>query len=155
MNPLQDLTSILSLRLALVSDYAEIASLPKQDFALGVLREGTFPRALRNTLEMVSVRIARCSKSLWGKTMLPRFASLGMTIVAAMTLLILGAAYTSLYSFRTEVASPERPMPRSTPSPAHAASSTGTDVSHIYSGAHIIVVCSELEETKKPQTNCP
>jgi len=87
--------------------------------------------------------------------MLPRFALLGMTTVAAITLLILGAAYTSVYIFRDEVASPERPMPRSTPRPVHAASSTGIDVSNIYNGARIIVVCSELEETQKPQTNGP
>lgn len=86
---------------------------------------------------------------------LPRFALLGMTTIAAMTLLIWGAAYTSLYIFRNEVASPERPMPKSTPRPLRAASSTGTDVSTIYNGARIIVVCSELEETEKSQTNCP
>ena len=87
--------------------------------------------------------------------MLPRFALLGMTTIAAMTLLIWGAAYTSLYIFRNEVASPERPMPKSTPRPLRAASSTGTEVSTIYNGARIIVVCSELEETEKSQTNCP
>jgi hypothetical protein len=38
--------------------------------------------------------------SLWSKTMQPRFALLGVTTVAAIALLIGGAAYTSLYIFR-------------------------------------------------------
>jgi hypothetical protein len=87
--------------------------------------------------------------------MLPRFALLGMTTIAAMTLLIWGAVYTSLHIFRDEVASPEKSAPRSTPLPVSATSSTATDVSNIYNGARIIVVCSELDETQKSQTSCP
>lgn len=87
--------------------------------------------------------------------MLPRFALLGMTIIAAMTLLIWGAAYTSLYIFRDDVASHQKSTPRSTPLPVGATSSTATDVSNIYNGARIIVVCSELDETQKSQTSCP
>ena len=87
--------------------------------------------------------------------MLPRFALLGMTTIAAMTLLIWGAAYTSLHIFRDEVASLQKSAPRPTPHPVSATSATTTDVSNIYNGARIIVVCSELEETQKSQTRCP
>ena len=87
--------------------------------------------------------------------MLPRFAFLGMTTIAAMTLLIGGAAYTSLYIFRDEVASLQKSAPRSTPLPVSATSSTATDVSSIHNGARIIVVCSELDETQKSKTSCP
>ena len=87
--------------------------------------------------------------------MLPRFALLGMTTIAAMTLLVWGAAYTSLHIFRDEVASLQKSAPRSTPLPIIATSSTATDVSNIYNGARIIVVCSELNETQKSQTSCP
>jgi hypothetical protein len=87
--------------------------------------------------------------------MLPRFALLGMTTIAAMTLLIWGAAYTSLYIFRDDVASRQKSTLRSTPLPVSATSSTATDVSNIYNGARIIVVCSELDETQKSQTSCP
>jgi hypothetical protein len=93
--------------------------------------------------------------SLWSKTMQPRFALLGVTTVAAITLLILiwGAAYTSLYIFRD--APHQKSTPRSTPLPVSATSSTATDVSNIYNGARIIVVCSELDETQKSRTSCP
>ena len=87
--------------------------------------------------------------------MLPRFALLGMITIAAMTLLIWGAAYTSLYIFRDDVVSRQKSTPRSTPLPVSATSSTATDVSNIYNGARIIVVCSELDETQKYQTSCP
>lgn len=87
--------------------------------------------------------------------MLARFALLGMTTIAAMTLLIWGAAYTSLYIFRDDVALHQKSTPRSTPLPVSATSSTATDVSNIYNGARIIVVCSELDETQKSQTSCP
>jgi hypothetical protein len=86
--------------------------------------------------------------------MLPRFALLGTTTIAAMTLLIWGAAYTSLHIFRDEVASLQKSTPRSTPLPVSATSSTVTDVSNIYNGARINVVCSELDETQKSQTTC-
>jgi hypothetical protein len=87
--------------------------------------------------------------------MQPRFALLGVTTVAAITLLILiwGAAYTSLYIFRD--APHQKSTPRSTPLPVSATSSTATDVSNIYNGARIIVVCSELDETQKSRTSCP
>ena len=87
--------------------------------------------------------------------MLPRFALLGMTTIAAMTLLIWAAAYSLFNIFRNEVASTEKSTPKSTAPPASAASSTATDVSNIYNGARIIVVCSELDETQKSQTSCP
>ena len=87
--------------------------------------------------------------------MLPRFALLGMTTIAAMSLIIWGAAYTSLHIFRDEVASLQKSAPRSTPLPIVATSSTAADVSNIYNGARIIVVCSELNETQKSQTSCP
>lgn len=87
--------------------------------------------------------------------MLPRSALLGMTTIAAMTLLIWGAAYTSLHIFRDEVASLQEPTPRPTPIQVSATSSTAADVSNTYSGARIIVVCSELDKTQKSQTSCP
>jgi len=87
--------------------------------------------------------------------MLPRFAFLGMTTIAAMTLLIGGAAYTSLHIFRDEVASLQKSTPKSTPLTVSATSATATDVSNIYNGARIIVVCSELDETQKSKTSCP
>jgi len=87
--------------------------------------------------------------------MLPRFVLLGMTTIAAMTLLIWGAAYTSLHISRDEAASLQKPTPRSTPIPVSATSSTAADVSNIYNGARIIVVCSELDKTQKSQTSCP
>ena len=87
--------------------------------------------------------------------MLPRFALLGMTTIAAMTLLFWNAAYTSLHIFRDEVASLQKSTPRSTPLPVSATSSTVKDVSNIYNGARIIVVCSELDETQKSKTSCP
>ena len=87
--------------------------------------------------------------------MLPRFALLGMATIAAMTLLIWGAAYTSLYIFRDEIASLQKSTPKSAPLPVSAMSSTATDVSNIHNGARIIVVCSELDEAQKSQTSCP
>jgi len=85
--------------------------------------------------------------------MQPRFALLGVTTVAAITLLIGGAAYTSLYIFRD--APHQKSPPRSTPLPVSATSSTAIGVSNIYNGARIIVVCSELDETQKSRTSCP
>ena len=83
--------------------------------------------------------------------MQPRFALLGVTTVAAITLLIWGAASTSLHIFRD--APHQKSTPRSTPLPDSATSSTA--VSNIYNGARIIVVCSELDETQKTRTSCP
>ena len=85
--------------------------------------------------------------------MQPRFALLGVTTVAAITLLIWGAAYTSLYIFRD--APHQKTTPMSTTLPVRATSSTATDVSNIYNGARIIVVCSELDEARKSRTSCP
>src|SRR5262245_54172874 len=106
-----------------------------------------------NRLETVSARLAGRSKSLWGKATLLRFALLGITTIAAVTLLIWGAAYTSLLVSRD--ASHQKSAARSTPLPVSATSSTATHVLNIYDGARIIVVCSEFDETQKSRTSCP
>lgn len=116
-------------------------------FCFGMLRRS------QNVLEVLRARSERCSMSLWSKTMQPRLALLGVTTVAAIALLIWGAAYTSLYIFRD--APHQKSTPRSTPLPVSATSSTATGVSNIYNGARIIVVCSELDETQKSRTSCP
>ena len=67
---------------------------------------------------------------MWSRAMVPRFAFLSMTAVAAMTLLIWAAAYVSFNIFRNEIALTEKAMPKSTAPLARAASSiaayTGT-----------------------------
>src|SRR5262245_41733698 len=104
----------------------------------------------RNRLESVSARLAGRSKALWGKATPLRFALLGMTTIAAVTLFIWGAAYTSLLN-----ASHQKTTPRPVPPLASATSSATTHVSYIYDGARIIVVCSELDEIQKSRTGCP
>ena len=77
------------------------------------------------------------------------------TTIGAVALLI-WIAYVSISTFRHDTALREKTKPQSTPRSVRTVSSIETgrvDVSDLYVGPHVIVVCSEV--TQKPQINCP
>jgi hypothetical protein len=79
------------------------------------------------------------------------------TAIGTVALLI-WIAYVSISTFRHDTTLREKTKPQSIPRPVRAVSSIETgrvDVSDLYIGPHVIVVCSELEVTQKPQTSCP
>ena len=90
--------------------------------------------------------------------MLPRFVFLAGTTIIVAVLLILTAAYVSFSIFRNEIVLRQEPKPHPAPRLSATASSIETahaNVSNLYTGSHIIIVCSELEAGQKSQTNCP
>ncbi|HZP71638.1 MAG TPA: hypothetical protein VFB29_17015 [Pseudolabrys sp.] len=87
--------------------------------------------------------------------MRPRFVLIAMATITVMALLVSTAAYVSLSIFRDDIALREKPASRSAIRSVRAESPIEPDVSSLYRGAHVIVVCSELEATQKLQTRCP
>ena len=78
--------------------------------------------------------------------------------IAMMAFVILASAYLSFSIFRDDIFLREKSKQQSMIPVTPTASSTETGpptTSNRYVGSHIIIVCSEFEETQKPQTRCP
>jgi hypothetical protein len=87
-----------------------------------------------------------------------RMLVLAGTTIAMMAFVMLASAYLSFSIFRDDIFLREKSKQQSMVSATRTASSTDTGrpiTANRYAGSHIIIVCSEFEETQKPQTRCP